>query len=145
MRPAHACTSEDQLRPALFMWISGCLCYAGKSQIGPTARPTPSQKPMTRFGAAKHAACDSEIRAVRAIPAKHPQGLFPSSTSRVSDSTSPYSRWPLKVSFLHRPRTTTLRFHNGNRRPMATNILLLAFFVPALFAQTQTQPVDIHG
>src|SRR5260370_33938664 len=100
---------------------------------------------MTRFGAVKHAACRSDVRALRALPAKHPPRLFASSTSRVSDSTSRYSRWPLKVSFIDCPRTTTLRFHKGNWRPIPTTILVLAFFVPALFAQTQTQRIDVQA
>jgi outer membrane protein TolC len=51
----------------------------------------------------------------------------------------------LKVSFIDCPRTTTLRCPNGNWRPIPTTILVLAFFVPALFAQTQTQPVDVQA
>src|SRR3981081_3168591 len=100
---------------------------------------------MTRFSAAKHIACCSDVAPVRALPSKHPQRLFASSTSRVSDSTSQYSRWPLKVSFIARPARTTLPSHYGNWRLLPTSILVLVFFVPTLFAQVQTPPVDVQA
>src|ERR1700730_2095123 len=128
-----------------FMWISGCLCYAGKFSNRSDRSTDAVAEAMTRFGAAKHAAHRSDVRAFRAIPAKHPHGRFASSTSRVSDSTSRYSRWPLNVSFIDCPRTTTLRCHTGNWRAIPTTLLVLALFVPALFAQTQTQPIDVQA
>ena len=51
----------------------------------------------------------------------------------------------MKESFIDCPRTSTLRCHNGNWRPIPTTILVLALFVPAPFAQTQTQPVDVQA
>ena len=48
------------------------------------------------------------------------------------------------MSFIDCPRTTTLRRRKGNWRAIPTTILVLAFFVPALLAQTQSQPAEVQ-
>jgi outer membrane protein len=49
------------------------------------------------------------------------------------------------VSLIHRSATTTLRSHNGNWRLLPKSILVPAFLIPTLFAQLQTQPIDVQA